>query len=107
MLFISGTSSIVGHETTHAGDECEQTRETLRNLQAMIDAANQRIGTRRFCLADLHYKVYVRRPENLPIIERELRREIGDSAPVLYVQADICRRDLMVEIEAVGTMVSG
>jgi chorismate lyase / 3-hydroxybenzoate synthase len=106
-LFISGTSSIVGHETAHAGDECEQTRETLRNIRAMIAAANERIGAQRFNLADLHYKVYVRHPAHLATIERELRREIGDRPAAMYVQADICRRELMVEIEAVGTMVSG
>jgi chorismate lyase / 3-hydroxybenzoate synthase len=106
-LFISGTASIVGHETAHAGDECEQTRETLRNICALIDAANQRIGTQRFSLADLRYKVYVRHPEHLASIERELRREIGDQPPAMYLQADICRRELLVEIEAVGTMVSG
>jgi len=106
-LFISGTSSIVGHETAHEGDQCEQTRETLRNIRAMTEAANQRIGARRFELSDLSYKVYVRRAEHQPSIEHELRREIGASAAVMYLQADICRRELLVEIEAVGTMVPG
>jgi chorismate lyase/3-hydroxybenzoate synthase len=106
-LFISGTASIVGHETAHAGDECEQTRETLRNISAMIEAANRRIGTQRFSLADLRYKVYVRHAQHLASIERELRRAIGDQPPAMYLQADICRRELLVEIEAVGTMVAG
>jgi chorismate lyase/3-hydroxybenzoate synthase len=106
-LFISGTSSIVGFETAHAGDECEQTRETLRNIRAMIAAANERIGAQRFSLADLHYKVYVRHAAQLANIERELRREIGERAQVMYLRADICRRELLVEIEAVGTMVAG
>jgi chorismate lyase/3-hydroxybenzoate synthase len=104
-LFISGTSSIVGHETAHAGNEREQTRETLRNIRAMIEAANERIGAKRFTSRDLRYKVYVRRPQDQPNIERELRREIGE-APVIYLQADICRRDLLVEIEAAGTLVT-
>src|SRR6202021_1654510 len=82
-LFISGTASIVGHETAHAGDQCEQTRETLRNIHAMTEAANERIGARRFELSDLRYKVYVRRAEHQPSIERELRREIGADAPVM------------------------
>jgi chorismate lyase/3-hydroxybenzoate synthase len=105
-LFISGTSSIVGHESAHAGDQCEQTRETLRNIRTMIDAANERVGARRFTLPDLQFKVYVRRPEHQPMIERELRREVGD-ASAIFLQADICRSDLLVEIEAVGTTVSG
>jgi|HubBroStandDraft_6_1064221.scaffolds.fasta_scaffold25862_5 chorismate lyase/3-hydroxybenzoate synthase len=106
-LFISGTSSIVGHETAHEGDESEQTRETLRNIRAMIAAANERIGTQRFTLSDLHYKVYVRHPAHLASIERELRCEIGERPQVMFLRADICRRELLVEIEAVGTMVAG
>ena len=102
-LFISGTASIVGHESTHAGDECEQTREVLRNIRALVDTANERIGGAPYALDRLHYKVYVRRPEHQPGIERELRRQIGEAARVLYLQADICRQDLLVEIEAVGT----
>jgi enamine deaminase RidA (YjgF/YER057c/UK114 family) len=105
-LFISGTASILGHESVHAGDEREQTRETVRNIRALIDAANERVGSERFSLDDLRYKVYVRRAEHLPSIERELRGEIGQRAPVMFLQADICRRELLVEIEAVGTMVS-
>jgi enamine deaminase RidA (YjgF/YER057c/UK114 family) len=101
-LFISGTASIVGHETAHAGDARAQTRETLRNIRALIDAANERIGDERHSLGQLRYKVYVRRAEHQPMIEQELRREVGAAAPVLYLQADICRRDLLVEIEAVG-----
>ena len=102
-LFISGTASIVGHASAHAGDQCEQTREVLRNIRALINTANQRIGGARYALERLYYKVYVRRAEHQPSIERELRRAVGAAARVLYLQADICRHDLLVEIEAVGT----
>jgi chorismate lyase / 3-hydroxybenzoate synthase len=102
-LFISGTASIVGHASAHAGDQCEQTREIVRNIRALIGTANDRVGDKRYALDRLHYKVYVRQAEHQPSIERELRREIGAAVRVLYLQADICRHDLLVEIEAVGT----
>jgi chorismate lyase / 3-hydroxybenzoate synthase len=101
-LFISGTASIVGHATAHAGDARAQTRETVRNIRAVLEAANARVAPARYAMERLRYKVYVRRPEDLSAIESELRRQIGDAAPVLYVQADICRGDLLLEIEAVG-----
>jgi len=101
-LFVSGTASIVGFETAHAGDVRAQTRETLRNITAVLEAANARLGTGRYELPRLSYKVYVRRPEDFPPVEQELRRVIGAAAQVLYLKADICRRDLLVEIEAVG-----
>jgi chorismate lyase / 3-hydroxybenzoate synthase len=102
-LFVSGTSSIVGFETAHAGDVRAQTRETLRNIDAVLGAANEHLGTERFALERLSYKVYVRRPEDLEFIERDLRDAIGPEARALFLKADICRRDLLVEIEAVGS----
>ncbi|HEY2417095.1 MAG TPA: hypothetical protein VGH84_04190 [Steroidobacteraceae bacterium] len=101
-LFISGTASIVGFETAHAGDVRAQTRETLRNIAAVLQAANARLGAGRYQLPGLSYKVYVRRPEDCAPVEQELRQTIGPAAQVLYLKADICRRDLLVEIEAVG-----
>lgn len=101
-LFVSGTSSIVGYETAHPGDVRAQTCETVRNLRAILVAANQQLGAEHFALERLSYKVYVRRSEDLASIEQELRRAIGPVPQTLYLRADICRRDLLVEIEAVG-----
>ena len=106
-LFISGTASIVGHASAHAADECAQTREIMRNIRALVGSANERVGGVRYALGRLHYKVYVRRPEHQPSIDRELRRELGDALRVLYLRADICRHDLLLEIEAVGTPEPG
>jgi enamine deaminase RidA (YjgF/YER057c/UK114 family) len=102
-LFISGTASIVGHASAHVGDQCEQTREIVRNMRALVGTANDRVGSERYALDRLHYKVYVRQAEHQPSIDRELRCAVGAAARVLYLQADICRHDLLVEIEAVGT----
>ena len=99
-LFISGTASIVGHQTLHEGDTAAQTRETLTNIEALLAEANRVTGSREFTLETLACKVYVRDPSELPIIQRELRSALGPSARLVYLQADICRRDLSVEIEA-------
>ena len=100
-LFISGTASIVGHRSLHVGDTVAQTRETVSNIKALLAEANRRAGQRAFELSSLAYKVYVRRPADLPVIERTLAEELGP-AQLLYLQADICRQDLLVEIEATG-----
>jgi enamine deaminase RidA (YjgF/YER057c/UK114 family) len=99
-LFISGTASIVGHQTVHAGDTAAQTRETLVNIQALLEEANRVTGTVGFTLDALACKVYVRHPADLPIIQAELRAALGPLARPVFLQADICRRDLTVEIEA-------
>ena len=43
-LFVSGTASIVGHETIHRGDVVAQTRETMVNIAALLEEANRIVG---------------------------------------------------------------
>jgi enamine deaminase RidA (YjgF/YER057c/UK114 family) len=102
ILFISGTASIVGHQTVHAGDVAAQTRETLVNIEALLGEANRVSGGTRFGLETLAYKVYVRNSADLPLIQSQLHTALGREAQVVYLQADICRQDLLVEIEAIG-----
>jgi enamine deaminase RidA (YjgF/YER057c/UK114 family) len=99
-LFISGTASILGHHSEHPGDPAAQTRETLRNIRALLTAANERVGARRFTERDLAYKIYVRHPQDQPAIEGVLREELGDDPLCLFLRADVCRPELLVEIEA-------
>ena len=101
-LFVSGTASIVGHETIHAGDVLAQTRETLANLDALLEEANRVVGGPRYALDGLKFKVYVRRPRDLEAVQRALSASLRPTAPILYLQADVCREELLVEIEATG-----
>jgi len=102
VLFISGTASIVGHRSLHAGDTVAQTRETLANIEALLAEANRMAPGARFSLDKLACKIYVRRPADLPVIQAQLNSALGEEAPRIYLQADICRQDLLVEIEAAG-----
>lgn len=101
VLLISGTASIVGHETQHRGDVVAQTRETFSNLAALIDEANRRVGAPRFTLASLAMRIYIRNTSDFGAV-----RDIVDAYPGAnavsrrYVRGDICRPDLLVEIEA-------
>jgi chorismate lyase / 3-hydroxybenzoate synthase len=99
-LFISGTASIVGHRSLHVGDAAAQTRETLANIEALLGEANRLARGAYFSLDNLACKVYVRRPEDLPTIRSQVATALGNRATPIYLQADICRQDLLVEIEA-------
>lgn len=97
-LFISGTASIVGHLSQHPGDPLAQLDETLRNLNAVIDRARERHGVAAD--APMLLKVYVREPSQAEAIMARLRAaRPNDQAIVLA--ADICRRELLLEIECV------
>ncbi|WP_342702892.1 endoribonuclease L-PSP [Burkholderia arboris] len=102
VLFVSGTASIVGHRTVHRGDVVAQTRETVANLAAVLEQA-ARQGHGPFSLADLSYRVYVRDAGDAAAIAgigRVLRDAAGPHVRPLFVHADVCRDDLLVEIEA-------
>jgi chorismate lyase/3-hydroxybenzoate synthase len=101
-LFVSGTASIVGHETIHQGDVAAQTRETLANIKALLEEANRVVGRARYSLDGLKFKVYVRQPSDLCAIEGALAGPLRSWTPIVYLQADVCREDLLVEIEATG-----
>jgi chorismate lyase/3-hydroxybenzoate synthase len=101
-LFISGTASIVGHDTLHRGDVMAQTRETMINIGALVDEANHMVSAKRYAVEALKLKVYVRAAADLPAIEATLAQILSPSTFVIYLQADVCREDLLVEIEAVG-----
>jgi len=100
LLFISGTASIVGHETVHAGCAREQAAETVGNVLAVIEKA-QSAGLALGNGTGLQLKAYVRHPEHLPAIRERLTRAFGTGANIVYLQADICRRELLMEVEGV------
>jgi enamine deaminase RidA (YjgF/YER057c/UK114 family) len=101
-LFVSGTASIVGHETLHSEDVVAQTQESLANISAVLAEANRVLGGARYSLDRLQFKVYVRRPGDLAAIAAEIARTVHAEVPIVYLRADVCRSDLLVEIEASG-----
>ena len=107
VLFVSGTASIVGHATLHPHDVAAQTRETLANIEAVLSEANRHAAQPGFDLTSLSYKVYVRHPADQALIHAELARCVGKSLKAVYLQADVCRQDLLLEIEATAVLASG
>lgn len=107
MLFISGTASILGHESRHIGDVRRQTDESLNNIDAVIAAANARRpagDARTYAIDHLDCTVYVRWPDDLTIVRDAIERRVGRGSATaqraIYLRADICRAELLVEIEA-------
>jgi len=100
VLLISGTASIVGHATLHPANVVAQTRETITNLKAVLTEANRLANSPGFDLASLHYRVYVRHPADLVQIRAEMTQCVGDAPKAVYLRADVCRQDLLLEIEA-------
>lgn len=99
-LFVSGTASIVGHQSVHVGDPAAQTRELVANLEAVLAEASRCSPGPAYRLDELSARVYVRHPAHLAPVQAELAQALGASAPLVYLQADVCRAELLVEVEA-------
>ncbi|HYM87155.1 MAG TPA: pteridine-dependent deoxygenase [Pseudoxanthomonas sp.] len=101
-LLLSGTASVVGHASQHAGELLAQIEETFANFDALLGAARLRApslpaqfgsGTR--------LKVYVRDRADLPVVAQALDQRFGDRVPRVLLHAAICRRELSMEIDGV------
>jgi chorismate lyase / 3-hydroxybenzoate synthase len=97
-LFISGTASIVGHETRHRGDLQGQIAETIENLRALIGAAEQAAPAP---LGDhWAFKVYLHRPADRDAVNLAIDAVFGPDCQRIFLRGDMCRAELLVEIEA-------
>lgn len=100
VLFVSGTASIVGHATVHPGDVAAQCLETVRNIECLAQEANRVARSDRpFSFAGMSHRAYVRHAADADTVQRTLQPLLR-GAPLVCVQADICRADLLVEIES-------
>lgn len=92
-LIASGTASIVGHQSRHAGALLDQWQEVQRNLASL---QQQIPGTRPWALD--YMTVYLRDGAAWPQLRTWL--PAVDLARISLVEADICRTDLDIEAEA-------
>lgn len=100
-FYVSGTASIVGHETQHLDDVGAQLNESLNNVEALVVHANDRHQTRLNAQDDLLcIKVYVRHRRDVSRIQRELAARLPSTTPRILLLGEMCRTDLLVEIEA-------
>jgi chorismate lyase/3-hydroxybenzoate synthase len=100
-LFIGGTASIVGEDTRHADDLATQTRETFLNLDALIRAATTCATAPLTRLVDL--RVHVARACDAPLVASVVDEFIPRPCPIEFVEAQLCRPELLVEIEGRAT----
>jgi chorismate lyase/3-hydroxybenzoate synthase len=69
-----------------------QLEETLRNLEHLLDAGDELAAVR----------VYVRWADDAAVVRGALERRLGAELPAVYLRADICREELLVEVEGIA-----
>jgi len=94
-FFLSGTASIdeKGH-TIHPGNMRKQTQRTLTNVKSLLENAGGDVQNIQQATA------FVKNREDIPIFEEELHRNGLTDIPLITTIADVCRDDLLVELDA-------
>jgi chorismate lyase / 3-hydroxybenzoate synthase len=117
-LLVSGTAAIVGERSLHTDDLVAQVNETVANLRAVVEVANGTLATRcrsqpaatqpvapgHFDLPSLAFTIYVRHAADAEAALVAFARALGTRPDAVVLQADICRAELLVEIEAHGLL---
>ena len=105
LIFVSGTASIIEQETWYQGDPEKQTEQTLNNIEVLINeqnlAAHGKPGFGCELSELVSMRVYVKRPEDYEKVRAVCERRLPN-VPSIYTIADVCRPDLLVEIEGIA-----
>jgi enamine deaminase RidA (YjgF/YER057c/UK114 family) len=98
-VFVSGTASIDARGTTvHAGDFEAQVRFTLEAVESLLEGAGGR-------LADVaQATAFLKNPCDGRAFERIVARSGLAAAPLVTTVADVCRDDLLFEIDATAVL---
>lgn len=102
-IYVSGTASILGEKTVHVGDVAMQTRTTIENIKRLFSKENQASLGLDFDVAKIefsHLRVYVKKREDFPLVQKICDEELNCKSS-LFLESDVCREDLLVEIEGV------
>jgi hypothetical protein len=102
VLYISGTASIKGQVTIGKDNANQQTLVTIENIRKLTDADRVCQGVpegTRYSMKFGLLRVYIRHQEDFGIV-RAICSEHFPSIPAVYIEADVCRNDLLTEIEA-------
>ncbi len=97
-VYLSGTASIVGHASTDRSDLTGQFDTTMENVDTMLE----KMGTDRKN-ESAQFRIYVRHESDFPSILKRWENEVSSEvfSRTCFLQADICRSELLIEIEAI------
>ncbi len=98
-IYVSGTAAIRGEESLGIDRPAEQTEVTLENIDQLI--AHQHVseifeGESKSEIL----RVYIKQADDFETIREACMKHHAD-IPVSYLLSDVCREELLVEIEAV------
>ncbi len=96
LTLVSGTAAVRGSASQHAGDVLAQLGEIFTNLRAL---AAHSVRPTRWPQGMAYGRLYLRHAQDCARVRAEASRLLPSSAHWPILEADICRQDLLCEIE--------
>jgi enamine deaminase RidA (YjgF/YER057c/UK114 family) len=96
LILVSGTASIDGQgKSVHVGDSAAQIHQSLNVVAALAEAEGA-------TLQDLcEVTVFIKRKEDFPVFQKVIEQVGIPNIPSVNVVADVCREELLFELDAV------
>ncbi len=91
LTYISGTAAIEGERSLSKNSASEQTIETLRIIDQLIDSQEEIVLLR----------IYIKNESDYYSVRQAVEQTIDHPIATVYLNADVCREELLVEIEGV------
>jgi hypothetical protein len=104
ILLVGGTAAVRGEDSTHPGDLAGQLRETFVNLAAVLAGKDiaESDPLYPWLAAYREIRVYYPRPHDRQEITTAIRRNLPKVRRIEAINVDLCRRELLVEIEGLA-----
>lgn len=104
LVYISGTAAIRGEVSLEAVGVCNQTTTTLENIFFLISEENLRHASAQFSkLPSIkNLRIYLKEPAFYDEAKAVVEQLLPD-IPSVYLLGDICRDNLLIEIEGIAT----
>jgi len=97
-LYVAGTASIVGHQSTYPNNPLGQLEETIRNIETLLENKAPKIKYKDA----LMLRTYIRDKKLYPHIRSKMMEEKSiNPESSLFLMGDICRKELLLEIEGI------
>jgi len=105
-VYISGTAAIRGEESLIGVDILKQTEVTIENINYLISKENlEKTGIN--INKEYHFdmlRVYLKNAEDIPTVKKYMDDSFSE-IPTAYLLADVCREELLVEIEGISRFI--
>ena len=99
--FVSGTAAIRGEQSMDSTSAKEQTIMTIENIEHLVSKANLvRYGCKAYDLKYTKLHIFIKNQEDYEQV-KSVTEQAYPHLPIVYTVADVCRGELLVEIEGV------